>query len=109
MGPVIAAGGTRNLINGDPQNPQGDPNLPNGTLICRQCSSQMGPYLAEGPMFTGRVFRFITRPGRLHLPSVSIRRSCSKRVLGDGRYRTQVLLGFAAARGCAPSPWTRWR
>ena len=39
-------------------------------------------------MFTGRVFRFITRPGRLHLPSVSIRRSCSKRVLGDGRYRT---------------------
>ena len=41
MGPVIAAGGTRNLINGDPQNPQGDPNLPNGTLIC-----QKGPALA---------------------------------------------------------------
>ena len=34
MGPVIAAGGTRNLINGDPQNPQWDPNLSNGTLIC---------------------------------------------------------------------------
>ena len=35
MGPVIAAGGTRNLINGDPQNPmpQWDPNLPKGTRI----------------------------------------------------------------------------
>ena len=40
---MIAAGGTRNLINGDPQNPQWDPNLPEGTRI-----SQMGPYLAEG-------------------------------------------------------------
>jgi hypothetical protein len=43
-------------------------------------------------MFTGRVFRFITRPGRLHLPSVSIRRSCSKHVLVAGRYRAKVLL-----------------
>ena len=57
MGPVIAAGGTRNLINGDPQNPQGDPqfaqwdpNLPKGTLICQKgpVFPRWDPILADG-------------------------------------------------------------
>ena len=55
-------------------------------------------------MFTGRysgIFRLITRPGSTAFaPAVAIRRSCSKRVLGDGRYRTKVLLGLTSLRRC---------
>ena len=49
MGPVIAVGGTRNLINGDPQK------IPNGTLICQKgpIFPRWDPIWPRGLMFTG--------------------------------------------------------
>jgi hypothetical protein len=76
----------RDFLMGPAKSPMG-PQFAKGTRI-----SQMGPYLV----------RDTCSP-----EGYSIRRSCSKRVLGAGRHRTKVLLvqrPYAAARGCAPLP-----
>jgi hypothetical protein len=94
---TLFGNGTRNFADGTH-------NFPNGTLFYQRGPDcpQMGPYLAGGthvyrtgiPASSAALFVLLPVQGRLqHLPpAVAIRRSCSKRVLGAGRYRTRVLL-----------------